>query len=100
MKLGQPTPVPRGHGALRAAGDLGDFAQGESIQFLEHDDLSLRLVQALQRPVENAFKLYCRSRPSASVESNARAKTLEQAGDHPMLISRDTSEGRSSQSRI
>ncbi|PRW33125.1 DEAD-box ATP-dependent RNA helicase 29 isoform X1 isoform B [Chlorella sorokiniana] len=41
---------------------------------------------ALQRnSVENAFRLYCKTRPPAAAESVKRAKTLPKEGIHPLL---------------
>ena len=42
-------------------------------------------LQAQQRSCSNAWDLYRRTRPAASPESAARARTLEQPGPHPLL---------------
>ena len=42
-------------------------------------------LQAQQRSCSNAWSLYKRTRPAASPESAARARTLSAPGPHPLL---------------
>ena len=42
-------------------------------------------LQAQQRSCSNAWNLYKRTRPAASPESAARARTLAAPGPHPLL---------------
>lgn len=44
-------------------------------------------IATLQRSSYNAYKLYMKTRPSASAESHSRAKDLDESGAHPLLVS-------------
>jgi len=44
-------------------------------------------IAAMFKSTQNAYKLYMKTRPSASSESHARAKDLDEPGTHPLLMS-------------